>query len=270
MNTSLSSIMETANARLSRNDLAISDFIEIPANSQIIRFAALKGRANILGSFDDSCVISVTESALQQIDKGQLHITIRAMNAANRVISGAVVHIGQQQGRLTVHFGSGGSVILGRLGSCVIDARIGHAGTLVIGDETTINGARIIAINSNILVGKDGLWSDEILVQGFDQHGIVDIRDRRLLNLYRKDVVIGPHVWVGRRATLMPGLEIGKGSIVGAGSIVTRPVPDFSAVAGNPARVVRSEVSWSRPWTHLDDATSRFLDENTGPETTTP
>lgn len=55
----------------------------------------------------------------------------------------------------------------------------------------------------------------------------------------RGDTVVGNDVWLGEEAVLMPGVTVGDGAIVGAYSIVTKPVPSFAVVAGNPARMVR-------------------------------
>ena len=52
-------------------------------------------------------------------------------------------------------------------------------------------------------------------------------------------VVLGHDVWVGHGAVVLPGVRIGTGAAVGAGAIVTRDVPEFAVVAGNPARVLR-------------------------------
>lgn len=52
-------------------------------------------------------------------------------------------------------------------------------------------------------------------------------------------VVIEDDVWVGARAVLLRGITLGRGTIVGAGSVVTRPTPPYAIVAGSPARVVR-------------------------------
>lgn len=53
------------------------------------------------------------------------------------------------------------------------------------------------------------------------------------------DTVIGPDVWLGFNAMVMPGVRIGAGAIVAAGAVVAQDVPPFAIVAGNPARVVR-------------------------------
>lgn len=60
------------------------------------------------------------------------------------------------------------------------------------------------------------------------------------------DTRIGARCFVGAHSILMPGVTIGDGSIVGAGSVVTRDVPPRSIVAGNPARVVRSGITTYR------------------------
>lgn len=51
--------------------------------------------------------------------------------------------------------------------------------------------------------------------------------------------VIGDDVWIGVRAILTPGISVGNGAIIGAGAVVTRDVPPFAIVAGNPARIIR-------------------------------
>lgn len=52
-------------------------------------------------------------------------------------------------------------------------------------------------------------------------------------------VKIGHDVWIGRSAILLPGIEVGNGAVVGAGAVVTKSVPPYAIVAGNPARLIR-------------------------------
>lgn len=56
---------------------------------------------------------------------------------------------------------------------------------------------------------------------------------------YRGDTVIGPDVWIGTEAMLLPGITIGAGAIIAARAVVTADVAPYAVVAGNPARVVR-------------------------------
>lgn len=55
----------------------------------------------------------------------------------------------------------------------------------------------------------------------------------------RGDTMVGHDVWIGYRATLLPGVKVGHGAVIGAMSVVTENVPPYAIVAGNPARVVR-------------------------------
>lgn len=58
----------------------------------------------------------------------------------------------------------------------------------------------------------------------------------------RKDTVIEKHCFIGGRAIVLPGVRIGEGSIVAAGSVVTKDVPPHSIVAGNPAKIIESDI----------------------------
>ena len=57
-----------------------------------------------------------------------------------------------------------------------------------------------------------------------------------------KPVTIEDDVWIGSRVIILPGVKVRRGSIVGAGSVVTKDVSPYSIVAGNPARIVRSRL----------------------------
>jgi virginiamycin A acetyltransferase len=54
------------------------------------------------------------------------------------------------------------------------------------------------------------------------------------------EVQVGHDVWVGHGAVVLKGVRVGHGAVIGAGAVVTRDVPDFTIVAGNPARVLRA------------------------------
>ncbi|KAJ4363466.1 hypothetical protein N0V83_009760 [Neocucurbitaria cava] len=58
-----------------------------------------------------------------------------------------------------------------------------------------------------------------------------------------KEIHIGEDCWIGGNVCILPGVTIGRGSVVGAGSVVTKSVPDFTVVAGNPAKFIRKVVT---------------------------
>lgn len=85
-------------------------------------------------------------------------------------------------------------------------------------------------------------------------------------------VLIESDVWIGRSAILLPGVEVGVGAVVGAGSVVTRSVPAYAVVGGNPARLIRyrfDEVTiqrllgtrwWDLPDDRLSELGCHFTD----------
>lgn len=88
-------------------------------------------------------------------------------------------------------------------------------------------------------------------------------------------VRIGNDVWIGMSACILPGVTVGDGAIVGAGSVVTKNVPPFAIVAGNPAKLIRmrfssdevallTELAW---WEWPDDWISRYMDYFSEPVT---
>lgn len=91
-----------------------------------------------------------------------------------------------------------------------------------------------------------------------------------------RDTVIGHDVWIGHNAMILPGARIGNGVIVGAGAVVAGDVPDFTVVAGNPARIVRQRFSdeicamltelawWERPVSEVRDLVPLLASRNEG------
>ena len=107
-----------------------------------------------------------------------------------------------------------------------------------IGDDVGVSGCAISARNSikignNVLIGAGALIADN------DSHPI-DPNERLVGGPgVSKPIVIEDNVFIGARAIVLKGVTIGHDSTVGAGAVVTKNVPPFTVVAGNPAKVVR-------------------------------
>ena len=57
-------------------------------------------------------------------------------------------------------------------------------------------------------------------------------------------MVIGSHVWIGCNVLILKGVTVGDGAVIAAGSVVTKDVPAASLVGGNPARILKENVTW--------------------------
>ncbi len=126
-----------------------------------------------------------------------------------------------------------------------VEFRIGGRRSEVsIERDVSIVGARVQLRGCKLRVGAGGLWSDEVLIQGGDQHTIVRASTGERLNSERCFINFEPRVWLGRRSLVLKNTTIGEGAIVGAGAIVTKDVPPRCAVGGNPAKVIKEDVTW--------------------------
>jgi len=108
-------------------------------------------------------------------------------------------------------------------------------GVLTIGPRTFVNYGCSFAATERVAIGADCLFGPYVNVTDNDFH---DLRDRSRQPA-SQPVTIGDHVWIGTRALILPGIAIGDGAVIGAGSVVTRDVPPNGVVAGNPARLLR-------------------------------
>ena len=90
-----------------------------------------------------------------------------------------------------------------------------------------------------IRIGKDVIIARDVIIRDTDGHKILDRTHEK-----DKEVIIGDHVWIGTRAIIMKGVNIGNGSIVAAGAIVTKDVPPNCIVAGVPAKVIKNNIKW--------------------------
>jgi len=119
--------------------------------------------------------------------------------------------------------------------------------SISVGDHVDLGYRPIlIAARSQIIIGDNVMFGPEVTIRGgnhrFDVSGIpmTDITDDMKRPEDDLGVVIGNDVWVGTRAIILHGVTVGDGSIIAAGSVVTKDVPPYTIVGGNPARPLRA------------------------------
>jgi acetyltransferase-like isoleucine patch superfamily enzyme len=146
--------------------------------------------------------------------------------------------------------GRGGSIVIGD--DCMIHCRVdfdASTGTVTIGDRCFV-GASHIVCHSGISIGDDVIMSWGVTIVDHNSHDVEWEGRKADVQLWAKGsknwagvkiapVNIGCKVWVGFGASILKGVEIGEGAVIAAKSVVTRDVPPYTLVAGNPAMVVR-------------------------------
>lgn len=124
---------------------------------------------------------------------------------------------------------------------------------LEIGRKFTIvdNYKILLPHSTSINIGEDCMFSWNIVMDSSDDHSIFNVITGENINsTYNiakgRRIVIGNHVWVGNGACILYHTRIGDGSIVGAMSLVKGKVLNNCIAAGNPARVIKKNIAWSR------------------------
>lgn len=144
------------------------------------------------------------------------------------------INIGQKQIRAFC-----GKLILTKCGKNVnIEKGAVFPSSVELGDNSGI-GIRA-RINGKVVIGKNVMMGPDVCIytknHAFDRTDIP-------MNLQgvspEKSVFIDDDVWVGARVIILPGVHIGTGAIIGAGAVVTKDVPDYAVVGGNPARILK-------------------------------
>jgi maltose O-acetyltransferase len=109
---------------------------------------------------------------------------------------------------------------------------------IILGDGVFLNYGCVLLDVCTIEIGAGTQIGPQVQIYAADHPRDPAVRRQGLEN--GRPVAVGRNVWIGGAAIILPGVTIGDDAIVGAGSVVTKPVPAGATVVGNPARIVTS------------------------------
>lgn len=119
-------------------------------------------------------------------------------------------------------------------------------GSVYIGNRSLIGIGNVII--GPVTIGNDVILAQNIVISGLN-HGYQDVtippRQQKTLT---SPIILSDNIWIGANSVVTAGVTIGKHSVIGAGSIVTRNIPDYCVAVGNPAKVIKKYNFSTSKW----------------------
>lgn len=159
--------------------------------------------------------------------------------ALNRNISIATTTVISPTARVDTNMG--GRIEIGK-NTEILDGvlLLTYGGNIIIGNRCSINPYTIIYGHGNTLIGDDVLIAGGCMI--IPSNHIYEDPKKSINKQGEKSVgiVIENDVWIGHGCSILDGVNIGRGSVVAAGSVVNRSIPPMSVAAGCPVRIIKS------------------------------
>lgn len=119
-------------------------------------------------------------------------------------------------------------------------------GDVFIGEETIVGVSNIII--GPVEIGNNVMLAQHIVISGLN-HGYEDpIIPPSKQPVVTKKIVICDDVWIGANSVITAGVTVGKHAVIGGGSVVTKDVPEYTVVVGNPAKIVKKYNFQTSTW----------------------
>lgn len=138
----------------------------------------------------------------------------------------------------------GGSISIGE--NCEIhpfSMIMTYGGHIKIGNNCSLNPFSIVYGHGGVQIGDDVRIAAHTVIIPANHHVSSDGQPLHLSGVTTKGIVISDHVWIGSGSRILDGVHIGNNTVVAAGAVVTKSVPDHSTVAGVPARIISRKMS---------------------------
>lgn len=130
---------------------------------------------------------------------------------------------------------------------------------MTIGNNVQINDYVHLACGKSLIIEDDVLIASKVYISDInhgnysgENHSFSEEKAKNR-KIFSKPVKICENVWIGENAIILPGIEIGKNSVIGAGSVVTKSVPENCIVAGNPARIIKKYNFDNKKWEKINN-----------------
>jgi acetyltransferase-like isoleucine patch superfamily enzyme len=126
-----------------------------------------------------------------------------------------------------------------------------HGGEILIGDDCFVGQDSKIWSAKKIHIGNRVLIAHNVNIHDNNSHPLNSVERHKdfvhifkkgfqeNINLNEKEIIIHDDVWIGFNSTIMKGVTIGKGAIIGSNSIITEDVPPYAVVVGNPSKIIK-------------------------------
>lgn len=134
-----------------------------------------------------------------------------------------------------------------------------HHGKITMGKHSRIGNNAIIRCVERVVLDDYSVTADNVIISDNNNHP-VNPKDRLIMRVTppgsderswihsdHAPIIIGKNVWIGENARICKGVSIGEGAIVAANAVVTKDVPSNCVVAGNPAKVVKTDIDKNVP-----------------------
>ncbi|WP_139820684.1 acyltransferase [Krasilnikoviella flava] len=203
----------------------------------------IRSYADVAGIRDN--VVHLRESAGSAFDASSV-----TFDGTGNVL---VVEDGARLRNTRLRFMGNGSVVYLRRSARFTEviATVFHESVLYLGPGCSFTSpARFLPTErKHVIVGADAMFSSRVTFRTADPHLVYSVHDHRRVNASRS-VWIGDHVWLGEDSLFLKGARVGSGSILGARAVVTKQVPSNASAGGVPAKVIGTDVFWTRPSVH--------------------